>query len=122
MVAKEFQVAVRKAWDSKTCYPTLATKWSENIPETGQCAVTALIVQDRVGGKIAYNKNFDHYWNLLDSGDQIDLTRMQFGVKRRFKIDEIKSREEILLTEGARQFKTVARYRLLRIRIALSRS
>lgn len=119
MTTKEIKIVMKAAWNDKTCYPFLVDKWTKKVPEMGQCAVTALVIQDHFGGLIAYNKHLDHYWNLLDTGDQIDLTRKQFRKRHKFNIDEVKSREELLSTDRARQFKTQERYRLLRIRISI---
>src|SRR5262249_11613610 len=55
--------------------------WSADNPSHGQCAVTALIVQDYFGGALlrAPVNGTAHYWNRLASGDEIDLTRQQFA-------------------------------------------
>lgn len=59
-------------------------------PSYGQCAVTALVVQDLVGGdllrvevtdKVPYGqvgKTVSHYYNLLPDGTELDATRDQF--------------------------------------------
>lgn len=38
--------AIRKSWSRETCYPEDQDRWSETNPAIGQCAVTALLVQD----------------------------------------------------------------------------
>ena len=54
--------------------------WSGQNPAWGQCAVTALIVQDTLGGEFlrARIDGVSHYWNRLPSGENVDLTRHQF--------------------------------------------
>jgi Domain of unknown function (DUF4338) len=54
---------------------------AESNPAWGQCAVTALIVQDAFGGELLRSTigGIAHYWNRLDDGSEIDLTRIQFG-------------------------------------------
>lgn len=56
-------------------------------PAIGQCAVTALVVQDYLGGEILNTIaslsdqpgiTSSHYFNLID-GEEIDLTRQQFA-------------------------------------------
>ena len=41
-----------QSWNLETCSPGLRDKWSEENPSLGQCAITALIVNDFFGGKI----------------------------------------------------------------------
>lgn len=61
-------------------------QWSPQNPARGQCAVTALIVQELVGGELllADVHNHDgsrqgvHFWNRLAGGLEVDLTREQF--------------------------------------------
>jgi hypothetical protein len=50
-------------------------------PSFGQCAVTAMLVQDIFGGELmrGINEGDSHYWNLID-GREVDLTRDQFRV------------------------------------------
>ena len=52
----------KQAWNEKTCFPLDRKDWDRSIPEIGQCAVTSLILQEVYGGKIAYNKNLNHFW------------------------------------------------------------
>ncbi|MEK6939738.1 MAG: hypothetical protein AABX31_03335 [Nanoarchaeota archaeon] len=58
--------------------------WTPQNPAWGQCAVTALIVNDYLGGEIVWaeaklpdGKNISHYFNLIE-GKEIDYTRPQF--------------------------------------------
>jgi hypothetical protein len=55
-------------------------KWTENCPERGQCAVTAMIVQDEFGGDLIRCMVGDesHYYNRVDF-TTVDLTGGQFA-------------------------------------------
>lgn len=117
MSLKELEFALRHSWDAKTCYPPQREEWSSKRPEVGQCAVTALIVQSHFGGKIAYNESLDHFWNILPSGKELDFTRGQFSDKTTIKIDDIVDIRLILDSEGAKQFMTKQRYKLLRDKV-----
>lgn len=67
------------SWDEKTSYKKSKKKWSIEHPYIGQCAVTALVVNDLLGGAIMKVKVGDenHYYNVVD--DQIiDYTKKQY--------------------------------------------
>jgi hypothetical protein len=67
-----------RAWSRETSYDPKG--WSVKNPALGQCAVTALIVQDELGGELCSGMlgGVPHYWNRLPRGEEIDLTRHQF--------------------------------------------
>jgi hypothetical protein len=79
------QAAIRASWSLETCDPTDAAEWTHANPSRGQCAATALVVHDLMGGELleAEVHNHDgerqgfHYWNRL-AGVDVDLTREQF--------------------------------------------
>jgi hypothetical protein len=79
------EAAIRACWSIETCDPIDVPNWSVANPASGQCGVTALMVQDLVGGQLleAEVLNPDgtrqgfHYWNRLPAFD-VDLTREQF--------------------------------------------
>lgn len=56
--------------------------WTPENPAHGQCAVTALVVQDLLGGVLIRTEvdGVSHYANGMDTGEIVDLTRSQFGV------------------------------------------
>lgn len=70
--------AIRAAWDATT---SVDSRWSPDNPALGQCAVTALVVQDALGGSLlrATVGDVSHYWNKLADGSEVDLTREQFA-------------------------------------------
>jgi hypothetical protein len=109
--------ALRKAWSKETCYLPDQEKWSSQNPAFGQCAVTALIIQDFFGGEILYCVHYHHYWNRLPNGEEIDLTRSQFGDDVKPCVDKVVPREYILESESAKKVKTLERYLLLRNKI-----
>jgi hypothetical protein len=82
----EIERVIRASWSPETCDPVDAADWSPANPARGQCAVTALVVQDLLGGELllAEVRNADgsrqgvHYWNRLAGGVELDLTREQF--------------------------------------------
>jgi hypothetical protein len=78
---------IRSSWSEQTCDPVDRPQWSPDTPARGQCGVTALVVQDLLGGEllIAEVHNADgsrqgvHYWNRFADGVELDLTREQFA-------------------------------------------
>lgn len=99
---------LRRAWtlDSST-----ATEWDATRPETGQCAVTALVVQDHSGGDLlrAIVNGESHYWNRLPDGTEVDLTRAQFDLPLTMGEVIVRDREYVLSNAD-----TVERYETLR--------
>lgn len=76
-IAPSYADAIAKSWDADT---SSDSKWSEDNPALGQCAVTSLVIQDLYGGELLRGRVGDtsHYWNLLPNGQEVDLTRDQF--------------------------------------------
>jgi hypothetical protein len=77
--------AIRSSWSIETCDPTDVPVWTATEPSRGQCAVTALVVHDLLGGELleaevdhadGSHQGF-HYWNRF-AGVDVDLTRRQF--------------------------------------------
>lgn len=111
--------ALRSSWNYDTC--ASESLWVPMVPAVGQCAVTALVVQDYLGGELLRTTNpstmngssrISHYWNRLPGGREIDLTRGQFWV---WEPDEIvvRDREYVLSFE-----QTKTRYERLRKRVS----
>jgi len=112
---RELYAALILSWDEET-----ATNgdWDMTVLDLNQCAVTALVVQDILGGTLqrTFMTNGDsHYWNKLPDGMEVDLTRGQFEYLREFPIrEEVQSRpREYVLSFPD----TVRRYELLRSRV-----
>lgn len=106
------------AWSRETAHPVFADKWSEENRSAGQCAVTALVVNDHFGGELAktYVGDDSHYFNIID-GEVIDLTAQQFGdAKIDYENYELRTREAVLANENTRQ-----RYNELRGKVSRRR-
>lgn len=104
--------AIVASWTAETSVDPQA--WTSAIASRGQCAVTALVVQDLLGGTLLRGEvhGASHYWIRLPSGEEIDLTRDQFA---RFHLDgpvEERTREYVLSHPD-----TALRYRLLKARV-----
>lgn len=108
---------LRKCYSKDTAYPRYKEKWNVNNPTCGQCAITALIIQECFGGtihRINVTDNETHYFNILN-GNIIDLTKEQFDIediKIKYKPNELISREKILSNSNTQE-----RYNILKINI-----
>src|SRR6185436_17849990 len=78
--------AIRAGWSRWTSDPVDHRGWTDANPASGQCASTALVIQDRLGGELLIadvheadgSRQGVHYWNRLPDGRELDLTREQF--------------------------------------------
>jgi hypothetical protein len=73
------------AWGADTCYPDMSEEWTPENPSRDQCGMTALVVQDILGGDLIIAEVHvegaqigHHYWNRLPDGSELDLTADQF--------------------------------------------
>lgn len=119
---EELITAVSNSWSADTS--ASPDKWSNYNPALGQCAVTACVVQDYLGGDILNSivtlpdGNTDsHYYNLIDGGD-LDLTKQQFPTGSLFsegrpKTKGFASTRDYCLSYGA----TRERYEILRNKV-----
>jgi hypothetical protein len=108
----DFAVRLADAWAARTSHD--AAGWAPERPSYGQCAVSALVIQDIFGGELMRGE-FDggsHYWNRLCNGFEIDLTRSQFDRVPDFRDIAVQSRSYVLSYPA-----TVVRYSLLRARV-----
>lgn len=100
----------RKGWRRDTSY--WPDRWLPHRPSTGQCAVTALIVQDQFGGQIVEaetNQGEAHFLNRLPGLGDIDITVDQFDPSVEVHVCGIADRKAILSVPD-----TVRRYKLLK--------
>ena len=96
---------LRAAWSTAS-----GGKWRPDNPAAGQCSVTALVVQDELGGDV---DGAWHFYNRID-GRRIDFTMSQFDSPIGY--DDLPSnRQEALADTSLRQ------YELLLARIRSSR-
>jgi hypothetical protein len=106
--------ALERAWSADT---SVDPSWDPQNPARGQCAVTAVVVQDWLGGDLARAVvgKVSHYWNRLGNED-VDLTQHQFSPAELAGIDragiEVRSRDYVLSFPA-----TARRYRLLKARV-----
>lgn len=73
-----FTRQLRAAYNRDTT--ELPELWHPENPSTGQCHVTAILIQQQYGGTIIEGmtaEGIGHYWNEID-GITIDATRDQF--------------------------------------------
>ena len=90
--------------------------WSEDNPSYGQCAVTALVLQDVAGGRLMRTTvgGVSHYLNELPGGLLVDLTVQQFGPGATYDTQpEPRTRDYVLS-----HYETRRRYERLAARVA----
>jgi hypothetical protein len=104
--------AVEAAWGADTSY--WPETWSADNPAWGQCAATALAVQDLLGGEIIIGRmaDADHYWNRIN-GQDVDLTARQFPPGSERIAHRAVKREKLIANDSTR-----LRYQLLTERAA----
>lgn len=111
MNIENLRVILIQSWSAETAQGD----WDPNNPATGQCAITALIVQDYFGGELLRCKTKlgkSHYWNRLPDGAELDLTESQFEIGSDMPIKNdylVRTREYVLSFPG-----TARRYTLLK--------
>ena len=104
MEIKELEEILRKSWSKETCSPGLRESYSEDNPSLGQCAITAMIVNDIFGGKImrCMASTGSHYYNMID-GKLVDLTAEQFqGEIPQYEQGEERTMEYLLSNEDTK--------------------
>ncbi len=113
----ELSAALARSWSQETSHDP--SGWSEHNSAWGQCAVSALIIQDLLGGELLVGKvnGVEHYWNELSDGREVDLTKHQFGHITSFEGPSRVSREFVLSFPDTR-----SRYERLRRRVLATMS
>jgi hypothetical protein len=101
--------AIRRSWGNDTSVDPDLTGL---CPSRGQCAVTALVVQDYLGGDLlrATVDGTSHYWNRLTNGEIVDLSREQFESFEPINVEQ-RAREYVLSFP-----ETASRYHKLALR------
>ena len=130
MDLKSLEDALESSWDKDT---SSENDWSKENPSYGQCAVTALILEKYLGGKILWakaqlpnGKEVSHYWNYI-LNQEIDITRKQFpkdtiipkGVEM---IERKKDNDKLKAYDNNKEYilsytKTMERYKILEARV-----
>ena len=107
--------ALQKSWskDSATFADT-SKQWDKTNPPRGQCLVTAVLINDLFGGKLAYDRKNHHFWNELPDKIQQDFTRSQFKNAVKLTLTKYKIKDEVLNDEHAKKHKTAEKYKLFK--------
>ncbi|WP_280447104.1 YunG family protein [Nocardia brasiliensis] len=112
---------LQAAWSADT---SAASDWTTSNCSKGQCAVTACVVQDYLGGEILHatatlpsGDLVSHYFNVVD-GDVVDFTRRQFPSGTRFSEPAPKTKGLPTTRDYCLSYdSTQQRYELLRSRV-----
>lgn len=114
-------IKIKNAWCPDTAAP--GTKHAGDGKPHGQCAVTALLVQDWYGGDLVRGVLADsgyppvsHYWNRIPGMGDIDLTREQFMEGDSFHSIQVVPRSRLLEGDRAIAARTPERYARLKMR------
>jgi hypothetical protein len=101
--AAALAAAIRESWSGATSVE--GDRWSSSNLAFGQCAVSALVVQDYLGGTILRNQmdGVSHYWNRFADGTELDLTRGQFRKSAVGTVPEERSRAYLLSSDDTRR-------------------
>ena len=104
MVLEELKKILELSWNKNTCTPSMQDSWDENNKALGQCAVTALIVNDFLGGRImrCMCESGSHYYNIINE-HIIDLTSSQFKQTPDYDEGEKRAREYLLSNEDTKK-------------------
>jgi ribosomal protein S18 acetylase RimI-like enzyme len=109
------KIALKNSWSKETCYSGCINNYENLLKETGQCAISSLIINDYFGGKIEYGYikelNITHYWNIIDN-KVIDVTKGQFEKEYKYLRVKEKTKKEILASED-----TQRRYNILKEKV-----
>lgn len=116
MLLEKLEELLENCWTKETSVDP--KNWNIFNPAWGQCAVTALVVQDFMGGQLLKaviptgKDQISHYWNLLPDGKEVDLTSKQFSDGIILKNEHLKERHYVLSYPATKK-----RYVLLRLAI-----
>lgn len=110
--------AIRSSWSAATAYPGSREAWHPGNPAIGQGAVTALLLQELLGGAILYNREHQHFWNRLDDGREIDMTLERFeGRFESMPADKECDRDYLLNSQKSLEARTLERLQILKARV-----
>lgn len=111
---------MRLAWRRETSSPVAHDRWRPENPGHGQDAITALVVQDLLGGHLL-RAEVDgygfHYWNLLPDGRPYDLTLGQLPPRKTRPEGTVIARTALLDSDRAVAKSTYERYSMLTDRL-----
>lgn len=103
MIIDEVCDIISMSFGKDTCFPGLKEEWTLENKALGHCAVTALIVNDFLGGKImrCMCESGSHYYNLINN-KVVDLTSSQFKKIPDYSEGEERTREYLLSSEDTK--------------------
>jgi hypothetical protein len=109
---EQLEKALVRSWSRETSYDP--ENWSKLNSAWGQCAITALIIQDLFGGELVVGEvnGVPHYWNRLTPLREVDLTVHQFGTEIKRTKGKKCDRDFVLSFPD-----TIRRYRRLRFSV-----
>ncbi|MCM3575401.1 hypothetical protein M3172_19555 [Mesobacillus subterraneus] len=95
----DMQKALLNSWSINS-----SSKWTKDNPAKGQCGVTALVVNDLLGGQIrkTFLSEGWHYYNEIN-GECYDFTDSQFNEDIEY-MDIPSNREEAFLDTNQEQY------------------
>lgn len=101
---RKLREQLRSAWSIET-----SSKWRPDNPACGQCSVTALVLQDLLGGDILKTsvEGQWHFYNRI-GGQRLDLTDTQFEQSLEYQ-DQPSSRSEAFEDTSAGQYEILKR-------------
>jgi hypothetical protein len=77
--------ALRASWAADTASPDDRPEWQPRNPAWGHCDISTLLIHDLFGGDLMVGEVYlegrqhgFHWWNVLPSGVQLDVTHEQF--------------------------------------------
>lgn len=122
MKLSDLEKVITYSWNKDTSADP--DNWTRENPSYGQCAVTALVVQDYLGGKIVNalvdvgkDKPESHYFNNI-KGYEFDLTRDQFPIETNIPEGVDKKKDLETTRDYVLSYKpTAERYEILKKRV-----
>nr|WP_259547714.1 hypothetical protein [Heyndrickxia oleronia] len=104
--------ALAKSWSLES-----SSKWSKDNPANGQCGVTALVVNDILGGEIRKTKLSSgwHFYNFIN-GHLYDFTATQFEEDIVY-MDIPSNRDEAYLDTNDKQYNYLKQSVLINLKL-----
>lgn len=123
IAVEPLRTALHHSWSADT---SASVGWTETNRAKGQCAVTACVVQDYLGGDILHTvaslpngETVSHYFNVVD-GRIVDLTQRQFPPETHFSASAPKTKGFTTTREYCLSYdSTRRRYEALSTRVAM---
>ncbi len=126
LLLTDIEQALRSSWSAETAPPETRARWHPGNPARDQCGVTALVLNDLLGGELIMGEvHVDgkwvdyHWWNRLGLGLETDLTREQFApeeivvggtiIPRPAEIRRLRAEYELLRARVLEQLEQVRR-------------